>query len=399
MKRLVRWVACVALGSLVPVTSRAAAPTSDEVRQAVTRSLPFLEAEGVAWMRGKACATCHQIPSMVWSFNEAQRRGFPVDASSLAQWNTWAVDNALKRAVYFKLADENFQQLMDQGLAEAEVSKLKALKDRNYVFEADFRAALAGTIAADKLGESADVLLKTAAKPGQGGTGGGENNQFTAVLLSGAADGSADAATLRSELMTRLVKAQNKDGSWSAAGQFRGQQRPKTESTEVATLWTVWALTQIPEPSADAKQAMATAREYLRKASAETNNIETMLLRGLLAVKEGDEARGQQWISDVLAHQHEDGGWGWLKDRPASDPFTTGLVLYGLSYLGHGAADPAVAKAHVYLLTTQDESGAWKIGSKTISANSKEDTKAGDAIYTYWATGWAVVGLLTTLDN
>lgn len=396
MNRTVHVLAFVMFGGLVPLVAQAAPPSADEAREAVARSLPFLEKEGVAWMQGKACVTCHQIPSMVWSFNEARRHGLPVDSGNLARWNRWAVDNALKRAVYFKLTDDGLKQLGENGVPDDVLAKLATIKDRNYVFEADYRSALASHLSPDVMEKRADVLLKVAARPGQGGSGGGENNQYAATLLSGAALDSADASR---ELVARLVKTQNKDGSWAAAGQFRAQQRPRAETLEVVTLWTVLVLTDVPDPTADVAQSLAKAREYLKQAGAGTNNIETLVLRAMLAAKDGDKEQNNRWISDVVAHQHADGGWGWLKDRQASDPFTTGLVLYGLACLGRGAADPAVAQARAYLLSAQDESGAWKIGSKTISANTKEDTKAGDAIYTYWATGWAVVGLLATLEN
>ena len=88
-----------------------------------------------------------------------------------------------------------------------------------------------------------------------------------------------------------------------------------------------------------------------------------------------------------------------LLDRPTSDPFTTGMVLYGLAYLGDNAKNPAVARAQRYLLQQQRKDGVWPLVGKTISANTREDTKNSDAIYTYWTTGWAVVGLLKTMPE
>jgi hypothetical protein len=86
-------------------------------------------------------------------------------------------------------------------------------------------------------------------------------------------------------------------------------------------------------------------------------------------------------------------------DRPASDPFTTGQVLYGLRYLGRDGSDPVVQKARQYLLKTQGDNGIWTVPMKTISATKKDNTKDGDAVYTYWGTSWAAIGLLETLPD
>ncbi|GEM_PF-2196205 len=37
----------------------------------VQRSLPFLKEQGLAWIADRQCASCHQIPAMLWSLNSA----------------------------------------------------------------------------------------------------------------------------------------------------------------------------------------------------------------------------------------------------------------------------------------------------------------------------------------
>ena len=54
------------------------------VRDAVSRSLPFLEKEGVAWMKNRGCITCHHVPFLLWSHRAAQAQGLAVDAKTLA---------------------------------------------------------------------------------------------------------------------------------------------------------------------------------------------------------------------------------------------------------------------------------------------------------------------------
>ena len=78
----------------------------------------------------------------------------------------------------------------------------------------------------------------------------------------------------------------------------------------------------------------------------------------------------------------------------------TGEVLYGLTTLGRDRTDASVQKACKYLLGTQKPDGSWHMTRKMFSTLVKEPSpKSNDAVYTYWATGWAVVGLLQTLPE
>lgn len=374
------------------------APSVAEIRQSVVKSLPFLEREGLAWMRGKACVTCHQIPAMVWSLGEARRHGYGVDAAKLALWNTWSLDNGWKRGVYYKLTEDSIQKLQESGLPIVDAEKLKPLVGKNHVFAAEFTTALSQALGEPAFSKCQAAAVAAAAKAGQGGGGGASNSQYTALLLAGSADTATDPAAVRRELVAGLVKSQKSDGSWEAAGQFLGQQRPKPETLEVVALWTLLALAAVPESSAEKTAAEALGRRFVI-GSKETNNTETLMLRAMLAAHDGNAELSRALRKRLIAAQHDDGGWGWLLDRPRSDAFTTGMVLYGLAYLGDVGKEPAVARAQRYLFQQQRNDGVWSLVGKTISANTREDTKQSDAIYTYWTTGWAVLGLLKTMPE
>lgn len=373
------------------------AVSPEQIRKVVERSVPFLEKEGVAWMKGKNCVTCHQVPSMVWSLNEATRRKLPVNAEAVTQWNRWALENGLKKSVFFKLTDKSLESLREAGMPEAEIAKLKKLQGKLFVFEQEFRDEATKLIGSDTFGSHSDRVVKLAALPNQGGGGGGTNNQYTALLLSGATTAVPDSAEMRKAVITGLVKAQGKDGTWPAASQFIAQQRTAAETSEVVTSWTVLALTDAGLPELTDK-AIAKARDWLKNAKPAVNT-ETLMLRALLASKEGDTSKQQELTNALLKLQHADGGWGWQVDRTASDPFSTGQVLYGLANLGKKPTDPAVQKAQQYLLQTQSEKGMWPVTNKDFSTSKKADRKDGDAVYSYWATGWAVIGLLQTMGE
>lgn len=85
--------------------------TAAQVRTAVVRSLPFLEKEGVAWMDNRKCIACHHAPFLLWSHNEARRRGFAVDAQKLDAWTARALD--------FYLAGSKNAEKKKNGCVEA----------------------------------------------------------------------------------------------------------------------------------------------------------------------------------------------------------------------------------------------------------------------------------------
>ncbi len=79
------------------------APVSDTaVRDAVSRSLPFLEKEGVAWMKGHGCMSCHHVPFLLWSHRSAQAQGFTVDSQKLAEWDEWIRKDSLANRLLFR---------------------------------------------------------------------------------------------------------------------------------------------------------------------------------------------------------------------------------------------------------------------------------------------------------
>ena len=61
-------------------------------------------------MKERQCVSCHQIPFMVWTLNQASRWQFDVDETQLRDWNEWATDTA------------HFQKPGDDGKYSADVN-------------------------------------------------------------------------------------------------------------------------------------------------------------------------------------------------------------------------------------------------------------------------------------
>ncbi|MEZ6062108.1 MAG: prenyltransferase/squalene oxidase repeat-containing protein [Planctomycetaceae bacterium] len=70
--------------------------TTEQVRQSVQSSIPFIQERGVWWIDEKKCVSCHRISTMVWSLNTARRNGFEV-SDRLDEWINWATESPLKK--------------------------------------------------------------------------------------------------------------------------------------------------------------------------------------------------------------------------------------------------------------------------------------------------------------
>jgi squalene-hopene/tetraprenyl-beta-curcumene cyclase len=64
----------------------------DDPRVWVERSLPFLRQEGLAWIDKRDCASCHQVPAMLWSWNLATKAGIAGGDALVREWTPWAAD-------------------------------------------------------------------------------------------------------------------------------------------------------------------------------------------------------------------------------------------------------------------------------------------------------------------
>jgi squalene-hopene/tetraprenyl-beta-curcumene cyclase len=74
-------------------------PLSVQAREAGQRSIPYLEKDGVAWIKERKCVTCHYVGFMVWSFHDARGSGFDINPEKLAEWTNWALAGAKGQGV------------------------------------------------------------------------------------------------------------------------------------------------------------------------------------------------------------------------------------------------------------------------------------------------------------
>ncbi len=164
------------------------------LKHAVEQSLPYLERAGVGWMDERKCISCHRVAFLSWTFNEARRKGIPVDNSKLQSWLERSVESSLKSPAEGKPLD-----------------------------------------AATNLDGVAQMVL-------------GHPASAPAAL----------SAETRATFVKLILAGQQPDGSWKPAGQLPRQKRPAEETTQVSTMWlslALGAVDDLPEVTAARQRA------------------------------------------------------------------------------------------------------------------------------------------------
>jgi hypothetical protein len=337
---------------------------SDEsdVRGSIARSLPFLEAKGVAWISERGCVSCHQTAFLVWTHNEARRRGFAVNADKLDAWNAWAVINVLTAA-------QNGTRQGAETLSQVLLSR-----------------------------DAQSVLVR---KP--------TNSTRTAEPYE--------------NIVKDLLACQTSDGSWTAAGQSRNPPDVPTgwalvalaaREPEAIDADAGPDLAKLVKANSEAAaKATAKARQWLERSAEDPAKdlTEQLVVRLLVQSTLPDRARTDGRLRDLLARQNPDGGWVVDPKRGhGSDAFATGMAIYAItSAARHAAAataptsepvttDDQIVKAQVYLRDSQQPDGSWHVPTASFHPPTGKPRDARtDDVYTYWGTGWATLGLLHTL--
>jgi Squalene-hopene cyclase C-terminal domain len=364
-------------------------PTSQNVRDAVERSLPYVEKVAAAWMQERKCNSCHNVTFLVWAHNEAAARGFDIDRTKLAEWTKWSLADSLSDRFWFELRPRSMASLKADGLPEALLAKLKPLEGKTYLTRQDYLHALEEAMGSENLAANKERLLKEATLPNNGG-----GPDTLSQLLLGQAGSSKDKGENESYAAIRslLLEWQEPDGSWQAQGQLPGLKWAGTEEMHQAT--TMWSLLAVSAGNPNEETLVRSrerALESLKKVAPEAT-LQTLALHLVIAHKFGEPASREALLKELVGRQNPDGGWGWVKENKGSDAFATGQALYALGLLGRDGKDPVVNRAWEFLSRTQDKDGSWQVPQEAINTRRR-----GLNVYTFWGTAWATIGLLQTL--
>ena len=392
------WTACGLLASVSADEPTPGDPIVEEARNAIRRSLPFVEREGVAWMEKRKCMSCHQVSHFVWTFNEAQRRGFAVDVGKLKQWNEWSFKNSLGGNPFYRLSAASLEAVPPAELSEDERTKLQSIQNQDFVTERDFLAGVDPLLSINDLPEHRAAVLKATTKPGVSPGDSNGSGAYQILLHTGTAVAMSSPDQAVGALLEGLRRTQQSDGLWKASGQFLAMNRPQAESTEVNTMWILLALSSVENLPAPLTECRERAQAAIEKTPPGVST-ESLLLRLLLADRNREAMPVETLLKSLLELQRADGGWAWRQESPNSDPLTTGEVIYGLGRLGQGLQDPPVNRAWNYLLKNQQEDGSWIVPWIAFNLENGKDHVDGDRVFNYWGSTWSLLGLLQTLPG
>jgi hypothetical protein len=327
------------------------APTPAQVRQAVERSLVFLEKSGTGWWKTNKCASCHHVPISIWSLNEGKKRGFVVDDKALDQLRSWAVTSY------------------------ADHPKLRPV--------------------------------------GQDGEDKGSSVSMNTIYLTLAAspDPTMDektAAALK-KFSAHLLAGQDADGSWKSPAKLP----PVGDITEVRTMQVLLTLATAQERGLIETPSWNSARDKAMKwlsGNKFVDQNQSLNLRVLVAQRFGKPAEVQGLVKTLLARQETDGGWSQTRENaseaikdydgkktgaPAkngkrpSDAMATGQSLYALASAGLSPQEGAIQRGQTFLIRTQTEDGSWRVPIRS-------QKNSGTAL-SHYGTGWAALGLMQTM--
>ena len=392
------------LGSMLgAAAAQDPAEVSDSaVREAVSRSLPFLEREGVAWLNEQGCASCHHVPFLLWSHRAAQSHGLAVDDQKLTEWDEWTQKDSLSHRNLFRLQSYDLGKVEADKMPDTVKEKLKPLIEQPFKTEAEFLTKLTPLLTEDELKSYQAVALKTAERTTYAvdRTGGGLDVLGQLLLGNRGAASVLSQAEFRDGAIDLMKQIQLADGSWTPGSQFATMRRwSLPTANQTTTMWATMALAAYEEPGPKRSAAIEKAIAYQRQQTPNPDNREWLATRLLFERYFGSANEVELLHQQLLDACNSDGGWGWEKDVP-SDSLTTGLAIYVLSKVRTGDDSIIFRKARTFLIASQQPDGSWLTPSKNITKyTDPERLKARDEIYHYWGTAWAVIGLLETLDK
>ncbi len=372
------------------------------VREAVSRSLPFLEKGGVEWMNDRGCMSCHHVPFLLWSHRAAQARGLTVDANKLAEWDEWSRKDSLSHRNLSRLQNYELAKVEAAKLPDTVREKLKPLIEQPFQTEAEFVAKLTPLLTEDELKSYQAIITKTAERTQNALDRNGGGLDVVGQLLLGSHGTSSILAQpdFRDGTIALMHRNQLADGSWAPGNQLATLRRwSLPTANQATTMWATLALAAYEVPESKRSATIEKAIAYQRQQSPNFDNREWLATRLLFERHFGSADEVAKLHQQLLDACNSDGGWGWEKGVP-SDSFTTGLAIYVLAKARAGDDSTVFRGARTFLLTSQQSDGSWLTPSKNITKSTEpERLKARDEIYHYWGTAWVAIGLLETLDK
>jgi hypothetical protein len=315
-------------------------PDIQRVRQAVERAVPYLEKEGLDWWKTNNCITCHQMPMMFWSLQDAHQRGFKVDQRRVADLRQEIVDQMSTR--------------FPQG------DKIKLVTDTYSI--------LIWCMA------QADLPAQT-------------KQLFARYVDLFEQMQTPEGFWIDPSLHWKEASAKVKDGVREL-----DPYPPLIESDATKTMWTLLAGNRISKEKESWQHSRDRALVWLGARTAEMSHQE-LVMRVIVAREFGRKGEAEALSKRLLRLQRANGAWSQIPDGPG-DSLATGQSLYALGLGDTTGHIPETRRARNFLLETQLQDGSWVVPTRN---KGKPQASESGYVTSYVGTAWAVIGLVRAL--
>jgi squalene-hopene/tetraprenyl-beta-curcumene cyclase len=209
--------------------------------------------------------------------------------------------------------------------------------------------------------------------------------------LALAADLKPDAAAQKGLKLLRstVQKDQTENGSWASWPETRPPIFGNSDDSMTALATLAMASAAAVDPKL--REVRDQGVKWLSDMKTDADP-QSLAVRLVLWTRLGRPAsEWQPLVRLIKERQQADGGWSQTKDM-ASDAWATGQALYALAHAGIKAEDPAIKRAHAFLLKTQRDDGSWPMTSRP----TKPGGGGSKSLIPITAAGsaWAVLGLV-----
>jgi hypothetical protein len=316
---------------LAGASAQDARPKPANVDATIDRGLGFLVEDALAWKARHNCVSCHHASMVIWSMREAKQSGHAVDEPILGELTNWVAES----------------------------------------------------------GDGKTSVARPAGRPKA------LNSKAVWFALALGADPKPDAVSQKGlKLLRQTVKGdQTENGSWLAWPNTRPPMFGSSDEsmTALATLAVASAAA-----SGDAEAAAARDRgvKWLAETKSEDDPQSTAMRLVLWTRLGRPAAEWEPLARRIKERQNDDGGWSQASGM-ASDAWATGQALYALAHAGVKPEEPAIARAHAYLVRTQREDGSWPMTSRPTTPGGKG--AASLIPITGAGSAWAILGLVRSL--
>jgi len=343
----VLWVLGFCVVTFVRAEDPVAKPTAtnEQIHQTVDRAIGYLQAESGSWLKTRKCAACHHGGMPLWALSEADRQGYTIDKTYLA---------------------ETMESLLG--------SKEKLLSSRIFPNPDD-------TPDPRPQGRALNLGLPFLA--------------VAARSLPELTDGQKQSLRLIEE---EIIQKQQPDGSWEFFATLRRPPINESQTTDAA--WILMALEGDKGGNTTETQRAAFEKGTAWLGSAKPKDLhQDKALAVLMGVRAGKSRESlQPMIDELLALQREDGGWRQTVPEAKSDAFATGQSLYALSLAGYSRERPEIQRGIDFLVATQKSDGTWPMISRSTPDGSPGSAKLLTPIECA-TSSWGVLGLVYLVPN